>query len=75
MMPLEKGDLATIKKLVEEGVDINETDKDGNTPLHVAAAKGHMEIVRYLTEHKATPKTKVKPEKRADAQLKPKPED
>lgn len=66
-----KGDLATIKKLVEQGVDINETDKDGNTPLHVAAAKGYMEIVRYLTEYKANPKTQDKP---AYVQVKPKEE-
>lgn len=67
-----KGDLATVKKLVEQGADINEMDKDGNTPLYVAAAKGHMEIVRYLTEHKATPKTQDKPEKKADAKIKSK---
>lgn len=70
-----KGDLATVKKLVEQGADINEMDKDGNTPLYVAAAaKGHMEIVRYLTEHKATPKTQDKPENKADVQVKPKDE-
>ena len=69
-----EGDLATVKKLLEQGANINETDKDGNTPLHVAAAKGYMEIVRYLTEYKANPKTQVKPEKRTDIQIKPKDE-
>lgn len=64
-----KGDLAAVKKLVEQGADINETDKDGNTPLHVAAAKGYMEIVRFLTEYEAKLKTKTKPEKKADTPI------
>lgn len=40
-------------KLLFTGVDINIVDKGGNTPLHRAAWKGHLRIVKLLVEHKA----------------------
>ncbi|KFH42711.1 Oxysterol-binding proteinc-like protein [Hapsidospora chrysogenum ATCC 11550] len=33
-------------------LDINARDKDGNTPLHVAAAQGRTPVVKLLLEHK-----------------------
>ena len=33
-------------------LDINARDKDGNTPLHVAAAQGRSQVVRLLLENK-----------------------
>ncbi|KAL2198440.1 Oxysterol-binding protein-domain-containing protein [Corynascus similis CBS 632.67] len=33
-------------------LDINARDKDGNTPLHVAAAQGRTQVVRLLLENK-----------------------
>ncbi|KAJ4298765.1 hypothetical protein N0V88_003798 [Collariella sp. IMI 366227] len=33
-------------------LDINARDKDGNTPLHVAAAQGRVQVVRLLLENK-----------------------
>ncbi|ESA44318.1 oxysterol binding protein 1, variant [Neurospora crassa OR74A] len=33
-------------------LDINARDKDGNTPLHIAAQQGRTHIVRQLLEHK-----------------------
>ena len=44
------GDLATVRKLVEKGADVNEKIKDGTgrTALIKAAEKGHIDIVRYL---------------------------
>ncbi|KAK4245596.1 Oxysterol-binding protein-domain-containing protein [Corynascus novoguineensis] len=33
-------------------LDINARDKDGNTPLHVAAAQGRTQVIRLLLENK-----------------------
>lgn len=46
------GDLITIKKILEEnkGLDINSGDYDYRTPLHLAAAEGKLETVKFLIE-------------------------
>lgn len=44
---------AAIKVLIEGGCDINSKDKDGYTPLMMAAAKGHDDSVRLLLMRKA----------------------
>ncbi len=45
-----KGDIATVKKLVNEGADINSTDSSGRTALIEAAWGGHNEVVSFLIE-------------------------
>jgi uncharacterized protein len=43
------GMLAAVKYLVEEvGVDVNERDYEGNTVVHHAAARGDLEMIKYL---------------------------
>lgn len=37
--------------LIENGADINIADKRGATPLHRAASKGNLSIVKLLLEH------------------------
>lgn len=50
------GWLPTLQYLVEElGADVNRRDHDGYTPLHNAAARGDVEMLRYLVEHGADP--------------------
>ena len=50
------GDLAEVKRLVVScGVDPNVKDNDGRTPLHRAAKRGHVDIVKLLLEHGANP--------------------
>ena len=42
------GDLDALKLILEHGVDPNSGDYDDRTPLHLAAAEGHMKAVQYL---------------------------
>ncbi len=48
------GDLARVKRLIEDGADVNTKDIGGDTPLRIAAAKGHEEVVNLLIEKGAT---------------------
>ncbi len=47
------GDLTALERLVEEGVDVNRLDVQGQTALHAAAIAGQLEAVRWLVEHGA----------------------
>jgi len=47
-----KGDLATVKKFVEYGSNVNEPSK-GLTPLMFAARYNRVEIIKYLLENGA----------------------
>ena len=35
-------------------ININVVDEEGNCVLHKAAANGHVDMLKYLVEHKAT---------------------
>ena len=48
-----KGDAATVKKLLDEGVDPNTKYRYGVTPLFYACDHGHLEVVKVLLEHGA----------------------
>ena len=52
------GDLETISRLHVQGLDLNHGDYDKRTPLHLAAAAGHLDIVKYLIEQGADPSPK-----------------
>ncbi|XP_069829003.1 ankyrin repeat domain-containing protein 42 [Dendropsophus ebraccatus] len=46
-----KGDLVTLRKLVESGIiNVNERDDKGSTPLHKAAGQGRGECIQWLLE-------------------------
>ncbi|CAF0763436.1 unnamed protein product [Didymodactylos carnosus] len=47
-----EGDLHKVQRLMNPGV-INVKDKDNRTPLHLAVAAGHLNIVKFLVERKA----------------------
>ena len=42
------GCLDMVKKLIDGGANINEKDKNDNTPLEVASATGHLDVVDFL---------------------------
>ena len=44
--------IKTLKSLIDLGVDINETNKDGQTPVNLAREFGKPEIVTVLREYK-----------------------
>ena len=44
------GDLETVKKLVAEGADANESDEEGNPLLHEAVWRGHTKVARALVD-------------------------
>ena len=48
-----KGDAAAVKKLLDEGVDVNTKFRYDRTALSFAADRGHVEVVKLLLERGA----------------------
>ncbi|APR98867.2 ankyrin repeat domain-containing protein [Wolbachia endosymbiont of Folsomia candida] len=42
------GYVKIVEALIEKGIDINATDKDGLTPLHEVVGNGHVEVMNIL---------------------------
>jgi ankyrin repeat protein len=56
MEAADRGDLATIKKLVEQDPTVTKSlDPDHRSPLEHAVKAGHAEIVEYLLAHGVDP--------------------
>ena len=51
-----EGDLRGIKRLVMQGVSLDDADYDGRTGLHLAASEGRTKIVEYFLRQGADPK-------------------
>lgn len=49
----DKGDYEGASELIKQGADVNDRDYAGNTALHDAALKGHIDIVRLLLDNGA----------------------
>ena len=48
-----KGDAAAVKKLLDDGVDVNTKFRYDRTALSFAADRGHVEVVKVLLAHNA----------------------
>jgi ankyrin repeat protein len=44
----QQGELARAKELLAAGAAVNAADADSKTPLHLAAAEGHYEVMQLL---------------------------
>ena len=53
-----KGDAPAVKKLLDEGVDVNTKFRYGTTALSYACDRGHLEVVRLLLDRGADPNVK-----------------
>ena len=45
---IENQNVQTLKKLVAKGFDLNEKNRFGTSPLHLAISKNNLEIVKVL---------------------------
>lgn len=50
------GYLKEVQRLFDKGVDLNYQDSLGNTPLHYACERGHIEVAQFLLDKDANPK-------------------
>jgi len=50
---IHAGDLNQIKRHIYHGTDLNQVDREGQMPLHVAVEQGNQVICRLLIEHGA----------------------
>lgn len=50
MTAVKRNDLAKVRELIQQGVNVSEMDGSGDSPLIMAAYEGYTEIVRALLE-------------------------
>ena len=48
-----RGDLERVRELLAQGHDVNGSDDEHETPLHIAARSDHLDIARCLVDHGA----------------------
>jgi glutaminase len=53
-----ENDMNAVKRMILSGIDVNESDYDKRTGLHVTCSEGHFELTKFLLENGANPKSK-----------------
>jgi len=53
----EVGDPVIVEQMLEDGADVNVTDKNGRAPLHIACKWGHTNVTMELLERGSNPLT------------------
>eukprot|EP00596_Hydrurales_sp_CCMP1899_P006494 CAMPEP_0119038764 /NCGR_PEP_ID=MMETSP1177-20130426/7880_1 /TAXON_ID=2985 /ORGANISM="Ochromonas sp, Strain CCMP1899" /LENGTH=59 /DNA_ID=CAMNT_0007001773 /DNA_START=110 /DNA_END=286 /DNA_ORIENTATION=+ len=48
----EEGNLLEVISCLQDGVDVDSKDEDGQTPLMLTASRGHLDMVKYLIEER-----------------------
>jgi len=51
------GDVRTLRRLFDDRANLADGDYDLRTPMHLASAEGHIEVVRFLLEQDVDPNT------------------
>ena len=51
------GEVRTLQRLVSDHADLGTGDYDLRTPMHLSAAEGHLDVVRFLLDHGVSPNT------------------
>ncbi len=51
ILPVSVSSSVVVCRYFLSGVDVNAVDYDGRSALHVAAAEGHTEVIRFLLEN------------------------
>lgn len=49
----ENGDLETLREMISQGQDVDATESNGRTALHIASVYGRLDCVRLLVENRA----------------------
>ncbi len=52
------GDIRTLRGLRDDGSSLQDGDYDRRTPMHLAAAEGQVDVIRFLLEHSVDPNTR-----------------
>ena len=47
----KENDIKGVQRLVAKGVPVAVKDSDNRTPLHLASAEGHLDLVKYFISH------------------------
>jgi ankyrin repeat protein len=57
-LAIKEGDICSVEKCLNEGVDIDTRTKKGSTPLHMALSYANFDMVRFLLKNNANPNLK-----------------